>query len=170
VDTDQQVENEDGTSSYAPLSEEEIAEKRALAEDILAQLQSSDDPATLFDQLMEEYNEDPVYSYYPDGYDLYQGDPVMPQLEEAALALKEGEISPMIESDYGFYIVLRLPADLDSFRSELVAQYMEDRFDQEIAQLEVKTNPVWEELDAAAFRTQVMALQAAVQEEVQNAE
>ena len=40
------------------LPEDEIAQKKAQAEDLLSQLRSSDDPQTLFDQLMAEYNED----------------------------------------------------------------------------------------------------------------
>ena len=54
------------------LSDEEIAEKRATAEDLLAQLQAVKDDRealeSLFDELTAAYTEDTGYAAYPDGY------------------------------------------------------------------------------------------------------
>ena len=84
------------------------AEKKAKAEDILAQLQQADDVVALFDQLMNQYSEDPGLAAYPDGYPAYPGQMVAP-FETAAKALKEGEMSGIVEGVSGYHIILRLP-------------------------------------------------------------
>ena len=43
-------------------------EQKARAEEVLAQLRASEDPITLFDQLMKEYTEDPGLATNPNGY------------------------------------------------------------------------------------------------------
>lgn len=96
-----------------PLPEETIAEKKALAEDILNMIDASDEKATTFDELVSEYSEDPGLSYYPDGYCYLSGD-MLPAFEEAAAALAEGEISGIVETDYGYHIIMRIPITPDS--------------------------------------------------------
>ncbi len=69
--------NAEGTG-YEPLSDEEIADQLALAQDILAQLDASDEPLALFDELMNQYSDDSRDAttgelYYPDGYTAYSG-------------------------------------------------------------------------------------------------
>lgn len=92
------------------LSDEEKAAAKQKAEDLLAQLRASDDPLTLFDELMKENSEDPGLSSYPDGYIAAPGDMVEP-FEKASLALEENEISDVVESENGYHIILRLDAD-----------------------------------------------------------
>ena len=60
VDTNSPLTDENGnpTGEYEPLDEATVAEKKALAEDLLAQLQAAGDKETLFDQLMAQYSED----------------------------------------------------------------------------------------------------------------
>ena len=100
-----------------PLSDEEIAEKRAVAEAVLAQLQAvQDDPdalAALFDQLMAEYTEDTGFAAYPDGYVFSEGEMVQ-EFEDGVKALEVGGLSGIVESDYGFHIILRIPIEPDA--------------------------------------------------------
>ncbi|HHU21960.1 MAG TPA: hypothetical protein GXZ52_00850 [Clostridiales bacterium] len=95
------------------LSEEEQAEKLATAKELLAQLRSCEsagEMTALFDKLMSEHSEDVGLSYYPDGYCFSPGKMVA-AFEDAAAALKEYEISEIVETDFGYHIILRLPLD-----------------------------------------------------------
>ena len=102
-----------------PLSDEEIAAARQKAEDTLAQLQASDDMENLFDQLMNELSEDGRYSDgtlgAPDGYLFGEGEMVQ-EFEDAAKALGEHELSGIVETSYGYHILLRLPVDTEMAR------------------------------------------------------
>jgi hypothetical protein len=91
-----------------PLPEETIAEKKALAEELLNKINSAQDKDAEFDELMTEHSEDPGLAYYPGGYCFLSGD-MLPEFEEATLALAEGEISGIVETDYGFHIIERIP-------------------------------------------------------------
>ena len=99
------------------LDDEAIAEKRALAEDLLAQLQAvQDDPAALaalFDQLTAEYTEDTGYAYYPEGFVFGEGEMVQ-AFEDAVKSLEIGGLSDIVESEYGYHIILRTSIDPDA--------------------------------------------------------
>ncbi len=92
-----------------PLSDDVIAGKRTQAEDLLTQLQAvdSDGLPAKFDELMMAHSEDNPQNN-PDGYTATKGQMVAP-FEEASLALKEGELSGIVESEFGYHIILRLP-------------------------------------------------------------
>lgn len=143
------------------------AEKRAQAENLLAQLQAAEDKVALFDELMNQYSEDPGLAYYPDGYDAYPGQMVA-EFEKAALALKDGEISGIVESEHGYHIILRLPlTDLEQFRSALVADRMQAKVDQWMTDSPTQTTDAWAQIDPVGYRENILALQAAVSQEVQ---
>ena len=99
---------------YAPLDEETVAGKRALAEDILGRLRAAGDAVRgdLFDALMNEFSEDGGLAAYPDGYYFQEGD-MIPEFYEGTLALAPGEISGVVEGFYGYHIIERLPLDAD---------------------------------------------------------
>ena len=89
-----------------PLSEEEAAAKKARAEELLAQLQASDDLETLFTQLADENGEDPGREAQK-GYLINADTSFVQEFKDAAFALKPGELSGIVESDYGYHILLR---------------------------------------------------------------
>ena len=88
------------------LSEEMVAKKRALAEDLLAQLNASDDMETLFAQFADEYSEDTGREANPTGY-IFTPGTMVAEFENAVKALKPGELSGLVESTYGYHIILR---------------------------------------------------------------
>ncbi|MEA4933785.1 MAG: peptidylprolyl isomerase [Lawsonibacter sp.] len=165
-DMSQQVTNADGTTGYASLDDATIAEKKAKADALLAQLRASDDPVTLFDQLMNENSEDPGLTDNPDGYTTTKGQMVA-AFEEAALALKDGEISDVVESEYGYHIILRLPLDLVQFRSSLVAGKMEEKSNQWLKEYGVQTNDAYLKIDPSDFWDKAQSLQLGAYNEVQ---
>lgn len=73
-----------------------------------------------FDKLIEEYGEDPGMQSNPDGYIFTKGEMVQ-EFEDAAFALKEGEISGAVESSYGTHFIKRekLPALTDSVKENV---------------------------------------------------
>lgn len=148
------------------LEESVVAEKKAKAEELLAQLRDAEDPIALFDQLMNEYSEDTGLALNPDGYTTQKGQMVAP-FEEAALALKDGEISDVVESEFGYHIILRLPLDPADYRDEVVAQQMQTITDQWLVETPVETTEAYNQIDMASFRSNVESLQAAIREEIQ---
>lgn len=166
-DMSQQVTNADGTTGYASLDDATIAEKKAKADELLAQLRASADPVALFDQLMNENSEDTGLSSNPDGYTTTKGQ-MVPEFEEAALALRDGEISDVVESDYGYHIILRLPLDLEQFRSSLVATKMEEKSSQWLDEYGIQTNDDYLKIDPSDFWAKAQSLQLGAYNEVQD--
>ena len=148
-----------------PLDEATVAQKKAQAEDFLAQLRAAEDPIALFDDLMNEHSEDSGLATNPDGYTTAKGEMVAP-FEEAALALKAGEISEVVESDFGYHIILRLPLDPDDFRDDCVTSLMEKRIDQEIERLGLEKTAAFDKLNVGDFWDKLQSLQYAVQIEM----
>ena len=148
-----------------PLDEATVAQKKAQAEDFLAQLRAAEDPIALFDDLMNEHSEDSGLATNPDGYTTAKGEMVAP-FEEAALALKAGEISEVVESDFGYHIILRLPLDPDDFRDDCVTSLMEKRIDQEIERLGLEKTAAFDKLNVGNFWDKLQSLQYAVQIEM----
>ena len=79
-----------------------VEEKRALAEEILARAKAGED----FDALVAEYNEDPGQT--EKGYTFGPGE-MQEAFEEAAFALGIDEISGIVETNYGYHIIKRIP-------------------------------------------------------------
>ena len=148
-----------------PLDEEAVAQKKALADELLSQLRTAQEPIVLFEQLMNEYSEDSGLAANPDGYTTRKGEMVAP-FENAALALKSGEISDVVESDFGYHIILRLPLDPDDFRDDCVGSLMEKRIDQEIERLGLEKTAAFDKLNVGDFWDKLQSLQYAVQIEM----
>lgn len=94
------------TATGESLSEEEIEAKKALAEDLLAQLQAADDVEALFNQLADEHGEDPGRAA-ESGYLVNPQTNFVQEFLDATFTLKPGELSGIVESDYGYHILLR---------------------------------------------------------------
>ena len=104
-----------------PLPQEVQAEKLALAQEVLEQLEQAEDLPALFDELMHRYSEDPGLATQPDGYMFTTGD-MVPEFEQGTRALKPGEISGLVKSDFGYHIILRQDPASDEMAAALGEQ------------------------------------------------
>ncbi len=92
----------------AALSGEEIAAQKQKAQGVLSQLRASENPQELFDQLMAEHNED--LGEPAEGYSFGPGE-MVDEFYQGTAALEEYEISDLVESQFGYHIILRLPSE-----------------------------------------------------------
>jgi len=140
--------------------DEELAVRRATAEELIQKLAeyTGTDPEGYFDELIAEYSEDPGQGEA--GY-LFGSGVMMASFEAAAGGLSPGEYSGIVETSYGYHIILRTETDLDrtplneSSTLRYVAAYT--RFDSIIgdwqAELETEYEPAYEQLAPAEIFT-----------------
>jgi len=133
------TESVDGTS---PSRSDEEAMK--IVNEIFAKLENGED----FKKLVDEYGEDPgmeTNDYYVCGYGQ-----MVPEFEDASIALKEGEYTnPSVKSDYGYHIIKRYAHDETSEEfKEQKSMLMQDKL-YEVISAEAKALDV--EWDTAAI-------------------
>lgn len=90
-------------------TEEEKAAALEKANEILALVNANPEK---FDEYVEMYGEDPGMKSYPGGYVFTYGTMVKP-FEDAAFELEEGEISGIVETSYGYHILVKLPIEAE---------------------------------------------------------
>lgn len=147
-------------ATMEPLDEETIAQKRATAEDLLARLQASGDLPTDFDTLMNQYSEDTGLAAYPDGYTFTAGEMVS-EFETATRELEYGQISPLVESPYGYHIILRLDPDTAANRSACRSDLLNNQVEAWAEEAEIVLSDQFQALDARLYCEAFMAYQAA---------
>lgn len=104
------------------------ADVKKTAQETLKKLKSGAD----FDTLMNELSEDPGLIQYPDGYTFTYGEMVK-EFEDASFALKEGEMSELVETSYGYHIIKREPlAKVDPALSNYLLQILASRIYQQV--------------------------------------
>lgn len=158
------------TSTRKPLEDSVIAQKKALAEDILKQLQASSNLQADFDSLMYKYSEDPGLLSYPDGY-IFTANEMVPEFESATRALEYGQISGIVEANgTGYHIILRV----DPASDELKATYRGNLMDTQIVtwakEAEIVLTDEYKNLDVAEFYTRFIAYQKLFEEQAAAAE
>lgn len=119
--------------SNQPLPDDQIAAKKAQAEDLLSQLQGASDLEAKFDELMNEYSEDGGLATNPDGYVFSANDSLVGGFREATLALEIGGLSGVVETDYGYHIMLRLPLTEET-KAEYGVNFRADALDDLVRQ------------------------------------
>ena len=137
--------NADGTP-FTGTADEYNEQARSLVQDLLGQIDAADDPIAKFDELMNEYSEDTGLVSYPDGYTFASTDSLVDEFKNTVYDLGYGEYSGVVESDFGYHIILRL-----SVADEFTAQKMDAMVTQWLDEAEVVTTEAFDALDAAAI-------------------
>ena len=102
----------------APTYEEQLT----IAESILARIDKGED----FDSLMQEFSKDPGLESKPDGYTFRKGE-FVPEFESVTIELEIGEISGIVESNYGLHIIQRIELDLEEVKNFVRQRKLEEK-------------------------------------------
>ena len=143
------------------LTDEQKAEKKALAEELVEKLNSytGDDIASYFAELADEYSEDPGRESHPTGYTFTTGSMVQ-EFEDAAYALSEGEVSEVVESSLGYHILLRLPLDKSAAADEVHEEYFTNFIAEQVDAAAMATSADYDKLDPQTIYEAIVAAQA----------
>lgn len=98
------------------LDESALAEKKAELETVLAELRAIEDDTQRREAFLAkagEISEDPGTAMYPEGY-TYTSGSMVPEFEDAASGLEIYEISDVVETSYGYHIIMRMPLSPDA--------------------------------------------------------
>jgi hypothetical protein len=110
-------------------------EARKKAESLLARIRAGED----FAKLASEFSEDPGSKSKGGDLDYFSRGQMVPEFEAAAFALKPGEVSQLVETQFGFHIIKvedRRIAPLDqSTRQQIVAALKQKKFQEQLDQI-----------------------------------
>ena len=117
--TKEDVKGENGQTTQEELSDSAKAEKKAQAEKLCKELKAIKDDTQRkekFFEYMKEYSEDPGKESFPNGYCFTEGT-MVEEYTDTTKELKNYEVSDVVESDFGYHIIMRLPtvsSDVDT--------------------------------------------------------
>ena len=130
------------TTTRSPLSDEEIAQAKTLAEDVYSRVQNGED----FDTLMNEYSEDPGLATNPDGYVFGKGEMVT-EFEECVEGLSIGQVG-FAESELGYHIIKRLDIEMSDVEEDIESELRSERLEQAMEKWKTESGFVVEKNDA----------------------
>lgn len=107
-----------------------LAAKRDRAQMVLGKLNASKDPLNDFAELANTYSDEAGRDDYPDGFTFAPGGGVMDAaFETAAKALQENQWSDLVQTDQGFYIILRKPLDSETVFADYFDHLLQEAAD-----------------------------------------
>ena len=153
------IKDEEGNA----LDEATVAQKKAQAQQIITELRGISDTTerlAKFNEYKTELCEDTGKTYMPDGYCFTEG-VMVASFDAAARALGEYEIADVVESDYGYHVIMRLPQNPDitvssgsasgTLRYLAAAEYFNDLINDMVKGVETKLTSQYKDYDFAAL-------------------
>ena len=138
-----------GLEGYEDYTDEQLAqEAKTLAEETLASIQNGDGDIY---ELAQTIGDDPGMIDNEEGYLFTYGMMVEP-FEKASFVLGVGDVSGLVETDYGWHIIIRLEQDeyVNEHFEEVRETYVNDRFNSDVntllAETEVTTTEYFDKL------------------------
>ena len=138
-----------GLEGHEDYTDEQLAqEAKTLAEETLASIQNGDGDIY---ELAQTIGDDPGMIDNEEGYLFTYGMMVEP-FEKASFALGVGDVSGLVETDYGWHIIIRLEQDeyVNEHFEEVRETYVNDRFNSDVntllAETEVTTTEYFDKL------------------------
>jgi peptidyl-prolyl cis-trans isomerase D len=146
------------------------ADARKVAQEVLARLRSQ--PGD-FEKLARQYSKDPGSADKGGDLGLFGRNMMVKPFEEAAFQLKEGAISDLVESDFGWHIIRVTEIKsaqvkpFDAVRAEIEQEYRRQQAQKKFAEAaETFTNTVYEQADSLKPAADKLNLQIQVIESV----
>ena len=150
------------------LSQEQAAEKKTKAEGFVSQLQAIEDPkqrSDKFNELMKANSEDSGLASYPNGY-LFGAGEMVEEFEEATRGLEIGQVSGIVESNYGYHIILRDdPTQSEELLNSWAETKMQDLSNEWVTEAVVEDKEAFTNLDVADFYAKLTAYRDSLQAE-----
>ena len=129
-----------------PEDESQREAARESMEQVLSTIRSDEDPAAAFQYVADNYSEDEGRAYYPNGYLVTADAPYVQTFKDTALALEEYEISDVVESEFGWHIIMRKP-----LRDYVADIYLAEQITKAMEQAEVEWGDCAAEFSVEAF-------------------
>ena len=149
-------------------SDEEKAKIKKTIQGYLDKILADKDPASAFEQYMNEKSEDTGLATNPDGYTFLPGE-MVPEFEDAVSSLKVGEIDPkIVESSYGYHLIMRIEPDMDAIDDEDLKEKYESETYQKVLDdwskdAKVETTKALDDLDMTKVYDKLTQLQSVIQ-------
>ena len=149
-------------------SDEEKAKIKKTIQGYLDKILADKDPASAFEQYMNEKSEDTGLATNPDGYTFLPGE-MVPEFEDAVSSLKVGEIDPkIVESSYGYHLIMRIEPDMDAIDDEDLKEKYESETYQKVLDdwskdAKVETTQALDDLDMTKVYDKLTQLQSVIQ-------
>ncbi|MBQ8994886.1 MAG: peptidylprolyl isomerase, partial [Oscillospiraceae bacterium] len=123
--------------------EEEILKKM---NEILERINNGED----FDDLMNEFSEDPGLATYPDGYTFMDGEMVT-EFYDATKALEVGGVSGIVRSSSGYHIIKRVDPDFEETKARLISLAVDADLEERLANAKVKLGKGYDKIQFSDF-------------------
>lgn len=149
-------------------SDEEKAKIKKTIQGYLDKILADKDPASAFEQYMNEKSEDTGLATNPDGYTFLPGE-MVPEFEDAVSSLKVGEIDPeIVETSYGYHLIMRIEPDMESIDDEDLKNKYESETYQKVMEdwskdAKVETTKALDDLDMTKVYDKLTQLQSVIQ-------